>query len=211
MCCRHPRELAISDIVRVHVGTSGSQWCYVVPTEWHYMTIITRERPYNFGFESAAMLLLWVNTLERIVFPEWTRLCMDDMTELFKGAISTAQHRYHLSSCAGTASPSDLFHPSLPELCPSLYPLAPMLCQMCTELGVSFASNADPVQKYLLFAAVAVLEAPVPREEALLRIRTLISRAMSSSDETPFSSRPTFLVEAKKTIPNIVAELELLL
>ena len=88
------------DGVGVHIGTNAKQWCTMVPTEWHYMTLTTRERSFDFGFESASQLLLWVNTLQRITFPDWTRQCQaGEMSELFKGAISDAQHRfYRLSS-----------------------------------------------------------------------------------------------------------------
>jgi len=172
---RGSRKLALSSITGVHVGTNAKQWCTMVPTEWHYMTITTQERSYDFGFESAAGLLLWVNTLQRVVFPEWTRSCdAGEMSELFKGAISDAQHRFYRSSRAG-ASPSDAFKPSLPELCPVLYPLAPVLCSTCAELGVSFASNAERAQKFCMWTAVAVLEAPVPHEQAVVSMRAVLS------------------------------------
>ncbi|KAH8092768.1 hypothetical protein JL720_4931 [Aureococcus anophagefferens] len=141
---RGSRKLALGSITGVHIGTNAKQWCTMVPTEWHYMTLTTtRERSYDFGFEDATELLLWVNTLQRITFPEWTQQCnAGEMSELFKGAISDAQHRFYRSSRAGAAS-TDYFVPSLQELCPVLYPLAPVLCGTCAELGVSFA-NAAP-------------------------------------------------------------------
>jgi len=172
---RGSRKLAISSITGVHVGTNAKQWCTMVPTEWHYMTITTNERSYDFGFEQAVLLLLWVNTLQRIVFPDWTRSCdAGEMSELFKGAISDAQHRFYRSSRAG-ASPSDTFKPSLPELCPVLYPLAPQLCSTCAELGVSFASEAERAQKFCMWTAVAVLEAPVPHDHAVTSMRAVLS------------------------------------
>ncbi|KAJ8607802.1 hypothetical protein CTAYLR_009881 [Chrysophaeum taylorii] len=172
---RGSRKLAIASITGVHVGTNAKQWCTMVPTEWHYMTLTTPERSYDFGFESAATLLLWVNTLQRITFPDWTRQCdAGEMSELFKGAISDAQHRFYRSSRAG-ASPSDAFKPSLPELCPVLYPLASKLCRTCADLGVSFASNAERAQKFCMWTAVAVLEAPVGHDSAVTSMRAVLS------------------------------------
>ena len=60
----------LDGITAVHVGTNAKQWCTMVPTEWHYVTLVTRERSYDFGFEDASELLLWVNTLQRITCEE---------------------------------------------------------------------------------------------------------------------------------------------
>ena len=85
----------------------------MVPTEWHYMTLMTKDRSYDFGFESAAELLLWVNTLQRLTFPEWTRQCnQGEMAELFKGAISDAQHRFLRRGIFRSGAP-----PELPRRC----------------------------------------------------------------------------------------------
>ena len=172
---RGSRKLALGSITGVHIGTNAKQWCTMVPTEWHYMTLTTRERSYDFGFEDATELLLWVNTLQRITFPEWTQQCnAGEMSELFKGAISDAQHRFYRSSRAGAAS-TDYFVPSLQELCPVLYPLAPVLCGTCAELGVSFANAAPRPHKFCMWTAVAVLEAPIAHDEAVISMRAVLS------------------------------------
>mmetsp|Transcript_21824 Transcript_21824/g.33567 ORF Transcript_21824/g.33567 Transcript_21824/m.33567 type:complete len:1664 (+) Transcript_21824:111-5102(+) len=175
MLRRGSRKLQLSSITGIHVGTNAKQWCTMVPTEWHYMTLTTHDRSYDFGFESAALLLLWVNTLQRIIFPQWTRSCdAGQMSELFKGAISDAQHRFYRSSRAG-ASPSEAFKPSLPELCPVLYPFAQPIAKTCGELGVSFAAEAERAQKFCMWTAVAVLEAPVPHDQAVSAMRAVLS------------------------------------
>lgn len=172
---RGSRKLAITSITGVNVGTNARQWCTMVPTEWHYMTLTTPDRTYDFGFENSSIMLLWVNTLQRIIFPDWIKQCeAGEMSELFKGAISDAQHRFYRSARAG-ASASDLFKPSLPELCPVLYPLASRLEAVCAQLGVSFAARAERSQKFCMWTAVAVLEAPVSRDAAIPAMRAVLS------------------------------------
>ena len=172
---RGHRKLMLDGITAVHVGTNAKQWCTMVPTEWHYVTLVTRERSYDFGFEDASELLLWVNTLQRITCEEWTQQCnAGEAAELFRGAISDAQHRFYRSRRAG-AGGSDQFNPSLKELCPVLYPLAPQLASTAAELGVSFACDAPRPHKFCAWTAAAVLEAPIAHAEAVVSMRAVLS------------------------------------
>ncbi|KAJ1462247.1 P-loop containing nucleoside triphosphate hydrolase protein [Pelagophyceae sp. CCMP2097] len=172
---RTSRKLALSAITGVHVGTNAKQWCTVVPTEWHYVALTTNERSYDFGFLDTTELLLWANTLQRLVFPEWALQCdAGDVAELFKGAISDAQHRFHRARHAG-AQRSAAFDPTMPELCPALYALAPQLERACVDLGVSFAAGAPRPHKYCAWTAVAVLEAPVARDAAVSSMRAVLT------------------------------------
>ncbi|KAK7240526.1 myosin-like protein [Aureococcus anophagefferens] len=100
-----PGKLALGSITGVHIGTNAKQWCTMVPTEWHYMTLTARERVLRLWRSGATELLLCVNTLQRITFPEWTQQQCNagEMSELFKGAISDAQHRFYRSSRADDA------------------------------------------------------------------------------------------------------------
>ena len=62
-----------------------------------------------------------------------------EAAELFRGAISDAQYRFYAGAPARGLRPPN---PSLKELCPVLYPLAPQLASTAAELGVS--SRATP-------------------------------------------------------------------
>ena len=172
---RGHRKLMLDGITAVHVGTNAKQWCTMVPTEWHYVTLVTKGRSYDFGFEDASELLLWVNTLQRIICNEWTQQCnAGEAAELFRGAISDAQHRFYRSRKAGAGS-SEHFDPSLKELCPVLYPLAPQLASTAAGLGVSFSHNAPRPHKFCAWTAAAVLEAPIAHAEAVVSMRAVLS------------------------------------